>query len=202
MKHKSMIALCVLLAAGLVSAGGVAIVDSRQAEDLPGQKFKKILVIGLAHDSALRDRLEIKFAGALKSRRVESIESRTLLPNLVKVKDPAAAIAELMQQEGIDGVITIRSGSYWKKSAAKWPGCWEGWVEPVPSLQAVLADSIPAPKKVKGDQIGVSVTFWAGDDMHRIWVGRTDTHPKDDLINGMRPFVQSIVDTMRGVKLL
>ncbi len=202
MKHKSVIALCVLLAAGLVSAGGVAIVDSRQAEELPGHKFKKMLVIGLAHDSALRDRLEIKFAGGLKSRLVEVIESRSLLPDLMKVKDPAAAIAELMQQEGIDGVITIRSASYWKKSAKQWPALWGGWVEPVPTLQSVLEASIPAPKKVKGDQLGISVAFWAGDDLHRIWVGRTDTHLKDDLINGMRPFVQSVIDIMRGVKLL
>ena len=82
---------------GICSAAGLS---ARHSADRFG--FKKVLIVALTGDPAMRMDLEQNIAGKLVGKGVYGISSRTLIPNVKEVNKDS--LLELVKRESIDAV--------------------------------------------------------------------------------------------------
>jgi hypothetical protein len=103
------VATCALLAGLTLGPGGCAstrITAAWSDPAYPGPPFRRILVVGVTPESAVRRVFEDEFVRALQGAGVEAVASYTLLP-----EDGPAALERLkdaVEHERADGVLVTR----------------------------------------------------------------------------------------------
>lgn len=96
-----------LLAAGVLSACTTAsLKETWRNPETPAAPYRKLLVIGITQQSALRQSFENILSETLREHGVTAVQSYTLLDNLAQADQ--SRIQALAQQAGADAVVVTR----------------------------------------------------------------------------------------------
>ena len=99
-------ALSILMLFFLTSCAATKVTDEWKDPNFSSQKFKKIMVLGLAKQPRNRKLYEDKFVRQLKGKGVEAIASHTLISH-ENMRDKANVV-QTIKEIGADGVIVTR----------------------------------------------------------------------------------------------
>ena len=160
-----------------------------------GQKFHKIVAIGITDDRELRHRFEDKVVTLLRGKDVEAVTSYSLVPDLTA---PASREEILKQIEAlnIDSALSFRAVPLEKRDEATWEADWVRESESTGTLRELVQATLPM-KKTKSKLYGVEVTLWTLGTPPRLWSGRSSPHKMDELREGVSPFIQDVIGALQ-----
>lgn len=164
------------------------------------RQMKRILVIGITDDIETRKHFENKFVSHLRGHAADGVTSYSLVSDLSVVEDEQE-IVQAIQQQQIDGAISVRVVSLKGTDEAAWGMAWRQAVEADGDLRETIDESLPVSRQ-KSKQYGVEVALWDTSDWDRIWAGRTNPYTRKQLKKGGGAFVEDVIGELRGAKLL
>jgi hypothetical protein len=193
----------VALALALTAAGAAAgpeytLEDTRSLAD-PTSPPKKVLVVAMADDPKIRNRIEDKFVSHLRGRGIMATASHPIVPSLTKMEDREKVLAALAK-EGVDGVMTVRAVSLTldKGEKDRWAQNWQTWIESEQTVRQLVEQTLPLPKK-KSSNYGIEFTLW-GSAGQKLWAARTGITARSDLKSGVSDLLQLTIDAMRDAR--
>jgi hypothetical protein len=164
------------------------------------RSFKKLVVIGISDDRETRHRFEDKFVSHLRGRGIQGTTSYSIVADLTVPQDEKK-IVQTIEEQGIDGAISVRVVPMKQLDKAGWAAQWQERVETDGDLRELIDKTLPLRKK-KAKRYGVEVALWETEQWDRVWGGRTDTYTRDQLRKGSGDFVQYVMDTLTYAELL
>jgi len=99
-------ALSIMLLFFLTSCASTKVTGEWKDPDFSSQKFKKILVLGVAKQPAQRKLYEDNFVQQLEAKGIKAIASHTLIPH--EEMREKGKIVQAIEGQGIEGVIITR----------------------------------------------------------------------------------------------
>jgi len=97
-----------LATAALGNCKSTKLVASVKSPNYAGQRFQRVLVIGMSNDPAIRDDFEDAMANALKRQGVHAIPGHNILLRPKSAKMIPDYLREQIKEHNIDAVITSR----------------------------------------------------------------------------------------------
>jgi hypothetical protein len=171
-------------------AKGHKLVDRWSAPDFEHRRFQKLIVLAITHDEDVRKVFENRFVSHLRGKRIEGVTSYSLVPDLAAVDEPQRrAVLQAIDQEQIDGVISVRAVPLKGRSEAEWGESWRREVAGSQTIRELVEQSLPL-TETKSKKYGVEVSLWDAGDGGRIWAARTDTYTVEGMRKGAADFVQ------------
>ncbi len=185
-----------LLAAILLGAGPPPqLVAQWSSPEDTGQKFEKILAIGITDDRELRHRFEDKVVTLLRVRGVEAVTSYSLVPDL-SAPVSREEILQRIEALKIDAALSFRAVPLEKRDEASWEAEWVRDSEGAGTLRDLIQATLPL-KKTKSKLYGVEVTLWTLGTPPRLWSGRSGPHKMDELREGASVFIQDVIGVLQ-----
>ena len=194
------VALVAVAAFAITLASDLKLVDRWTASKLPSDPFKKILVVGITDDRVARGKFEDLFVSHLRGRGIEGVTSREIVPDLQKIDD-ADEIIEWIEEQNVDGVISVRVVFLKGTGEDAWNEHWDGWIEGDQSLEDLIDETLPL-ERTKSGKIGVEVALWDTEEEKRLWSARTSPLSKKRLRKAPPDFVQRVMNALYNVDLL
>jgi hypothetical protein len=163
------------------------------------RRFRKLLIIGIAGLTEERKLFEDRFLSHLRSRNIDGLTSHSIVPHLDKVEDRVAIIVAL-EEEGIDGAITVRLVPLKDMTESAWAEDWDRQTGSDIRIRGLIEQTLPVPEK-PAKHYGVEVALWDANGWDMIWAARTDTYKRRELKDEAAPFVQLTIVTLRNAGL-
>jgi hypothetical protein len=203
------VATLTLAAALCACSPKTKLLESWAAPGFQRESVKKILVLGVAPDSALRRLFEETFAADLQKRGYEAI------PGYRWVADPAKldkdALQGRMLAEGVTHVLVTRVTNktrvetYHPPTVATvgvspyGPGWYGGWG----SYYAVGYTTVTSPGYVSSsDVVNLETNFYAAGADELLWSGLSETWVEGSGAENVRPVIDAVVYAMRAQRIL
>jgi hypothetical protein len=184
--------LAVIVALG-TGASKHRIEDRWTNPDIERSEHKKLLVIAITEDRQSRGIFEDRFVSHLRGKRIECVTSRTMAPDLTSIDESQREqIIKAIEDEEIDGAITVRAVPLKGQSEEEWAQAWKQEVRGGGTVRQLIEDSLPLTVK-KSSKYGIEVAFWDAKTGNRIWGGRTNPYTPDQMKNGAADFVQFVM---------
>jgi hypothetical protein len=184
--------LAVIVALG-TGASKHRIEDRWTNPDIERSEHKKLLVIAITEDRQSRGIFEDRFVSHLRGKRIECVTSRTMAPDLTSIDESQREqIIKAIEDEEIDGAITVRAVPLKGQSEEEWAQAWKQEVRSGGTVRQLIEDSLPLTVK-KSSKYGIEVAFWDAKTGNRIWGGRTNPYTPDQMKNGAADFVQFVM---------
>ena len=194
----------ILAIAALVlnSCASTELTNSWRSPDYKGGALKKIVVIGVSKQAALRRTFEDEFVKQLKASGVDAITSYTLIPQVAEAD--GARLKEAAGRSGADGMLVtrlVRAGADAQFTPAFRPtpgssftagysAAWTGYHEPAVA---------PEPETV----VLETNLYGGGDESVLLWSGTTQTFaPSGELQKDIQEFVKLVIERLRKEKLI
>lgn len=199
MKRIAAVALALILTAAGAGAGAeYTLEESRSIADPPSPP-KNVLVVAMADDPKIRNRIEDKFVSHLRGRGIMATASHPIVPSLTKMEDREKVLAALAK-EGVDSVMTVRAASLTLDKAEKdrWAQDWNTWLESEQTVRQLVEKTLPLPKR-KSSNYGIEFTLWNSTG-HKVWAARTGVCARSDLKSGVGDLLQLVIDAMRDAR--
>ena len=179
--------------------------DHRLAQDWidaehEARRLHKLIIVCIAGLTEERKHFEDKFLTHLRGRNIDGVTSHSLVPYLDKVENRTALLVAL-EEEGIDGAITVRLVPLDDRSEEEWAEAWGKQAGSGIQIRDLIAETLPVPEK-QARVYGVEVALWDATDWNMIWAARTDTYKRRELKNSAAPFVQRTMVALRDAALL
>jgi hypothetical protein len=192
--------LCLAAATGSAGAADIGLADQWRASSARPAELRRILVIGISRDAALRRQFEDRFVSLLRGRRSDGVPSYTLVPDLAAAADTAAVLDALFARE-VDGVITVFLDPLDDRSHEAWAAGWRERVARETTVRAYVGEGLGA---VTSDVtwIGVEFGLWSVQTGRLVWAGRTDGERMSRLRKQASDLVQAVINGLVYDKLL
>ena len=165
-----------------------------------GQKFHKILAIGITDDRELRHRFEDKVVTLLRVKDVEAVTSYSLVPDL-KAPVSREEILQRIEALKIDAVLSFRAVPLEKRDEASWGADWLRESEGTGTLRDLIQATLPL-KATKSKLHGVEVTLWTLGTPPRLWSGRSGPHKMNELREGASFFIQDVIGALQYLHII
>lgn len=161
----------------------------------PGQKFQKILAIGITDDRELRHRFEDNVVTHLRGQDIQAVTSYSLVPDL---QSPGSReeILQKIEAQKIDAALSFRAVPLEKSDETAWDAEWMREAEGGGTLRELIQRTLPI-KKTKSKLYGVEVTLWVNGTPARLWSGRTGATKLKDLREGVSGLIQDVIETLK-----
>lgn len=192
----AIIVLALLVATLMGAAPPPRLVAQWSSPEDTGQRFHKIVAVGITDDRELRHRFEDKVVTLLRVQGIEAVTSYSLVPDLTA---PVSREEMLQRIEAlkIDAALSFRAVPLEKRDEATWGAEWQQESEGAGTLRDLIQATLPL-KKTKSKLFGVEVTLWSIGTPPRVWSGRSGPHKLDELRKGASIFVQDVIGTLRA----
>ncbi|MCI0659093.1 MAG: hypothetical protein L0170_18725 [Acidobacteria bacterium] len=196
MRRLAAIIVLALLAATLSGAAGPPqLVAQWSSPADTGQKFQKILAIGITDDRELRHRFEDNVVTHLRGKDILAVTSYSLVPDL---QSPGSReeILQRIEAQKIDAALSFRAVPLEKRGEAAWDAEWMREAEGKGTLRELIQATLPL-KATKSKLYGVEVTLWVNGTPARLWSGRSGAYKLDEWREGASGFIQDVIGTLR-----
>ncbi len=162
--------------------------------------FRKVLIIAISDVAETRHLFEDKFLTHLRGKKVDGVPSNEIVPQLDRPQERAAIIAAL-EEEGVDGAITVRLVPLDEIKEEGWAKEWRGQAGPDIRVRDLIEQTLPLPEK-RAKHYGVEVAMWDSTDWQMIWAARTDSYKRRELSDEAASFVQFTMFALWDARLL
>jgi len=196
---RAILAIAVLV---LSSCASTELTNSWRSPDYKGGALKKIFVVGVSKQAALRRTFEDEFVKQLKGAGVDAIASYTSVPQPAEAD--AARLKQAARGSGADGILVtrlVRAGTDPQFTPAfhptpgssfdaGYPAVWTGYHEPA---------AAPTPETV----VLETNLYGGGDEFVLLWSGTTQTFaPSGELQKDIQGFGELVIERLRKEKLI
>jgi hypothetical protein len=182
------IAVTALFAAGAAAGAAEYRLEDYRSLGETVVRPTKLFVVAIADDRKVRNRFEDKFVTHLRGRGIGGVASHTLVPSLSEPGDRTQLLAAL-EQQGVDGVMTVRAVPLDAVTEAAWVATWTSWLDTDTTVRQLVEQTLPLPPK-RAKRYGIEFTLWGGSPGRRLWVGRSGTCSRKDLEDGVGDLLQ------------
>ena len=188
------------VALALVACASTQLTNSWTSPDYKGPPLKKILVVGVSNQPALRRTFEDEFVKDLKAVGVEAVASYNFIPDGGRAEE--AQVNQAVKDAGADGVLitrlvrvdvntqvtpvypsTMGMGYY-----GGYAGAYGGYYDPGMVTQT--------------DTIVLETNLYGVDESHLLWSGTTQTFAPTSLNQEMPGFAKIIIGALQKHKLI
>jgi len=194
---KSALSLVALLA--LVACAATKLTNSWSSPDYKGPALKKLLVVGVSSQPALRRTFEDEFVKELKAAGVDAVASYNFIPEDGQAEE--TRVKQAVTQAGSDGVLITRlvridvntqvSPAYPPMGMGFYGGyryAWGGFYDP--------------PVATTTDTLVLDTNLYAVDHSRLLWSGTTQTFAPTSLKENMPGFAKVIIGALQKQKLI
>jgi hypothetical protein len=196
MTHRALAWTLVIATVLLLGASGKYRLIDRWENPEDHLRFKKFLVVGISEIREARHQFENNFVSQLRGRDIEGMASYRFVPTLVGIDDAERdKILAIIEEEKIDGVITVRAVPLKNLSEEAWISSWKKRVASDSTLRELIEESLPLVDE-KAKRYGVELTVWDVETGARFWGGRTNVLNRKQLSKGVPEFVRGVIGAL------
>ena len=184
----------------LVACASTSLTNSWSSPDYKGPALKRLLVVGISNQPALRRTFEDEFVKDLKAVGVDAVASYNFIAEDGQAEE--ARVNQAVKQAGADGVLITRfvrvdvntqvtpayppmmgMGYY-----GGYAGAWGGFYDP--------------PMVTQTDTLVLDTNLYSVDESHLLWSGTTQTFAPTSLKQNMPGFAKVIIGALQKQKLI
>jgi len=183
----------------LAACASTSLTNSWTDASYKGPKLKKLMVMGVSNQPALRRTFEDEFVKSLKAAGVDAVASYQFIPDDGKAEE--ARVKEAVKQAGADGVLITRLVRVDVNTQVASPpptmgmgfyggytGAWGGFYDP--------------PVVTQTDTIVLETNLYGVDASRLLWSGTTDTFAPTNMKQEMPDFTKLIIGQLKSHKLI
>jgi hypothetical protein len=165
-----------------------------------GPPLKKVMVVGVSSQPALRRTFEDEFVKELKAVGVQGVASYNFIPEDGQAEE--ARISKAVKEAGVEGVLITRfvrvdvntqvTPAYppmWGMGYyGGYAGAWGGYYDP--------------PMVSQTDTLVLETSLYGVDESHLLWSGTTQTFAPSNLKQEMPGFAKVVIGALQKHKLI
>jgi hypothetical protein len=187
-----------LVALALVACAATQLTNSWTSPDYKGPPLKKLLVVGVSNQPALRRTFEDEFVKDLKAAGVDAVASYNFIPDGGKaeedrvnqaVKDAGAVLITRLVRVDVNTQVTpVYPATMGMGYYGGYAGAYGGFYDPGMVTQT--------------DTIVLETNLYGIDESHLLWSGTTQTFAPTSLQQEMPGFAKIIIGTLQKHKFI
>jgi hypothetical protein len=192
-------AIVAALAAASVWATAGVLYELKEVRtaDRPSQaRLEKIIVVGMSDDSEVRHRFEDKLVTFLSGRGGKAMTSYPLVPSFKAIGD-REHILQVLAEEGVDGVLTVRAVPMDDVSEAQWAGAWKATLAKGLTVREFIEQNLPMNHDAV-KRFGVEFALWDRRTPGAIWSARSGVYTRNQLRAGVSDLLALVINEMRA----
>jgi hypothetical protein len=189
----------------LAACASTTIVEQWQSPGFTGGPFKRILVVGVTKEAAVRRIFEDEFVRQLRERGTDAVASYTLIPEDGPVERPR--LERAVKESGADGVVVTRVLRVEKRTqvvpgtpafpmyrdiygyyGTGWGGVWTGYASP--------------PAVFQYDEVKVETKLFDARNAALVWAAQSDVFAPTDARRDSADFASRIIGALAARKLI
>lgn len=192
-----LLALIALLLGGCAST---TLSNSWVNPDYKEPPLKKVMVVGVSSQPALRRTFEDELVKELKAAGVEAVASYNFIPEDGKAEE--ARVSKAVKDAGVQGVLITRfvrvdvntqvppayPPTWGMGYYGGYAGAWGGYYDP--------------PMVTQTDTLVLETSLYGVDESHLLWSGTTQTFAPSNLKQEMPGFAKVIIGALEKHKLI
>lgn len=195
---------CCILAFTLSFFAGCAstqIVNEWREPDYIPPLFKKVVVLGISKENALRRSFEDEFVAQLRANSVQAVPSYQILPEEGQV--PESRLLKAIKQSGADAAIMTRLVRVERKSQVT-----PGYYDPYPArgfyhwYSSGWAGSYQPPRVYNYDVYTSETSLYDLNRDRLVWAGTVQTTDPGDIPKETKSYVKTVIDALKEKDLL
>ena len=196
------IARAVLISSALLLAAcaSTTLSNSWVNPEYKGPPLKKVMVVGVSSQPALRRTFEDEFVKELKAVGVDAVASYNFIPEDGKAEE--ARVSAAVKEAGVQGILITRfvrvdvntqvTPAYppmWGMGYyGGYAGAWGGYYDP--------------PMVTQTDTLVLETSLYGVDESHLLWSGTTQTFAPSNLKQEMPGFAKVVIGALQKHKLI
>jgi hypothetical protein len=193
---KAVLAIIVLAVA---ACAATKLTNSWSDPNYKGPALKKLLVVGVSSQPAVRRTFEDEFVKELNAAGVDAVASYTFIPEGGRAEE--ARLTQALKESSADGALItrlIRVDVQTQVSPAfrapgmgfygGYSGAWAGYYDP--------------PMVSQTDTLVVETNLYGVNDSQLLWSGTTQTFAPTDIKQDIQGFAKLIIGTLKKQKLI
>ena len=190
----------------LAACASTTIVDQWQSPDFKGGPFKRVLVVGVTKEAAVRRIFEDEFVRQLRARGTDAVASYTLIPEDGQVDRPR--LERAVKESRADSVIVTRVVKVEQRTqvvpgtpafpgfgtdiygfyGSGWGGVWTGYASP--------------PAVFQYDEVKVETKLFQAGDAGLVWAAQSEVFAPTDARKDSADFASRIIAALAARKLI
>jgi hypothetical protein len=184
----------------LAACASTTLSNSWVNPEYKGPPLKKVMVVGVSSQPALRRTFEDEIVKELKAVGVEGVASYNFIPEDGKAEE--ARVSAAVKEAGVQGVLITRfvrvdvntqvTPAYppmWGMGYyGGYAGAWGGYYDP--------------PMVTQTDTLVLETSLYGVDESHLLWSGTTQTFAPSNLRQEMPGFAKVVIGALRKHKLI
>jgi hypothetical protein len=199
--HRNLAQAVLISIALLVAAcASTTLSNSWTTPDYKGPPLKKVMVVGVSNQPALRRTFEDEFVKELKAAGVDAVASYNFIPEDGKAEE--ARVTQAVKEAGVSGVLITRfvrvdvntqvTQSYPPMMGmgyyGGYAGAYGGFYDP--------------PMVTQTDTLVLETNLYGVDESHLLWSGTTQTFAPTNIKQEMPGFTKVIIGALQKHKLI
>ena len=161
--------------------------------------YRKVIIVAITNDLEARKHFENKFVSHMRSRNIEAVTSRSMVPDLHNVEDREKLLAEI-EAQSIDAVFHVRLVSLKDRTEEEWGAAWKASLGPDLTLRQVVESDPIDMKKTK--LFGVEIGVWSIEEQALVFAARTDPYKRKELDGAGGAFAEIVLNMLEDLQLL
>ena len=174
--------------------------NSWTTPDFKGPPLKKLMVVGVSNQPALRRTFEDEFVKELKAAGVDAVASYNFIPEDGQVEE--ARVTQAVKEAGVNGVLItrfIRVDVNTQVTQGYPPMVGMGWYGGYAGAYGGFYDP---PMVTQTDTLVLETSLYGVDESHLLWSGTTQTFAPTNLKQEMPGFAKVVIGALQKQKLI
>ena len=185
----------------MAACAATTLTNSWKSPDYKGQGLKKLLVVGVSKEGAVRRIFEDGFVEQIKAAGVDAVASYTLIPGDGQATE--AQLTQAVKEAGADGTLITRlvrvdvqaqafypamGVGYHRAYAGAWAGGYGGYYD--------------APVMSQTDTVVLETSLFGVDESKLLWSGTTQTFAPTSIKENLPGFAKVIIGALKKEKFI
>jgi hypothetical protein len=173
--------------------------NSWTTPDYKGPPLKKVMVVGVSNQPALRRTFEDEFVKDLKTAGVDAVASYNFIPQDGQAEE--AQVTQAVKEAGVNGVLItrfVRVDVSTQVTQAP-PMMGMGWYGGYAGAYGGFYDP---PMVSQTDTLVLETNLYGVDESHLLWSGTTQTFAPTNLRQEMPGFAKVVIGALQKQKLI
>ena len=200
-KYKSIAQAALPSIALLVAAcASTTLSNSWVSPEYKGPPLKKVMVVGVSNQPALRRTFEDEFVKELKAAGVDAVASYNFIPQDGQAEE--AQVTQAVKEAGVNGVLItrfVRVDVNTQVTPAYPPMMGMGWYGGYAGAYGGFYDP---PMATQTDTLVLETSLYGVDESHLLWSGTTQTFAPSNLKQEMPGFAKVVIGALQKHKLI